>query len=258
VLLYPLLGLAINNVALLLLSLFGLVAVMIGQVGRSQAETAKQLFVSFSIGVWYILSFLEAGISRVLFLHYYLLIVPPLACLAAWLLSKIHRVVTSRGRITDRFVAGFLPVGLLAIALSISARENFDYYYYYVQYKIGLATYQDFLLKGWPAEGRHLVRVQQLADYVKTHTSPADYLYYWSGDVQIYYLADRRCPIETLWPLYAEATGSYHRIFSPQTEYLIVGESNDIPRPDWLYAELAKAYELETIIDGQEVYRRVN
>ena len=30
-----------------------------------------------------------------------------------------------------------------------------------------------------------------------------------------------------------------------------------IPRPDWLYAELAKAYRLEPVVEGQEVYRRV-
>jgi hypothetical protein len=36
-----------------------------------------------------------------------------------------------------------------------------------------------------------------------------------------------------------------------------VGQSNTVPRPEWLYAELARAYQLETVISDEEVYRRV-
>jgi hypothetical protein len=256
-LLYPFLGLALNNAALLTFSLAGLVMMLISKLPKYHSQRSEESSTAFYVAVWYILSFVEAGISRGFFLHYYLLIVPPLALLAAWLLLKVYRDVKNQVRAANRFAVLFLTI-LLAIALFISVRQNFDYYYHYARYKLGLETYQDFLLNGWPAEGLHLVRVQELADYVKGHTSPIDYIYYWSGDVQIYYLADRRCPIDIIWPLYAEATGSYQRIFAPRTKYVIVGESNNIPRPDWLYTELAKKYTLETVIRDQEVYRRVD
>ena len=59
-----------------------------------------------------------------------------------------------------------------------------------------------------------------------------------------------------IWPLNAEGTGSYERIFSPQTKYIIVGDGSDLPSVDWLDRELTRSYVLETVIQGQEVYRR--
>ena len=255
-LLYPLAGLAVNNAALLTFSLASLVIVGINKLQRRHSERNEHSSTVSYVAVWYILSFIEAGITRVSFTHYCLLIVPPLALLAAWLLLKIYRDV--QVRTANRLVAPLLLMALLAIALFISIEQNFPYYYHYVRYKLGLETYQDFLLDGWPAEGLKLVPVQELADYLQEHTSPTDYIYYWSGRVQLYYVADRRCPIDMIWPLYAEATGPYQRIFTPQTRYVIAGESNNIPRPDWLYTELAENYTLEKVIRGQEIFRRTD
>lgn len=257
-LLGPLLGLAMNNAALLAFSLAGLLVGGINKLRRNHPERNEQSSTAIYVAVWYILSFAEASITRALFFHYYLLIVPPLALLAAWLLLKIYRDVKNQVRAANRFAAALLLPVLLTIALFISVRQNFAYYYHYAQYKLGLETYQDFLLNGWPAEGLHLVRVQELADYVEKRTFPTDHIYYWSGDVQIYYLADRRCPIDMIWPRYAKATGPYQCIFAPQTKYVIVDDSNNRSAPDWLYTEMAKKYTLETVIQGQKVYRRVD
>jgi 4-amino-4-deoxy-L-arabinose transferase-like glycosyltransferase len=244
---YPFLTLAANNIVLFTLSITGLLLMVINVLRRHHPEQSKRLSTVFYIAVWYILSFIEAGITRANFSHYYLLIVPPLALLAAWFLCKMYHDVRNQVRAVSCFVATLLLTLLLTVALSISVALNFNYYHRYTRYKLGLETYQVFLLNGtrW---GQGLMRVQRLADYVREHTSPADYIYYWSGDTQIYYLADRRCSIDIIWPLYAEATGPYQRIFSPQTKYVILGESNNIPRPDWLYAELAGEYTLETVI----------
>ena len=271
---YPLLGLAVNNVALLILSLAGFVAVGMSRLRDTFSQKAKAIPCvcppgqspdlpppqgqgAFYVAIWYLFSFFEAGITRVLFFHYYLLIVPPLALLAAWFLLRIYRdlqVHTAR-----RSVATWLLATVLAVTFFFSARQNFNYYSLYTRYKLGEGTYRDFLLDGWPDhKGIESVRVEELVDYIQRHTVPSDRIYYWSGGVQLYYLADRRCPIDVIWPVYAKATGPYERIFVPQTKYVIVGESNNVPRPDWLYAELAKAYELETVIRDQEIYRRAD
>ena len=73
----------------------------------------------------------------------------------------------------------------------------------------------------WPA----FLHVRELANYVRVHTVPSDRVYAWIGDIESYYAADRPCPIDIIWPLYAEVTGSYRRIFGPQTRYVIVGET---------------------------------
>lgn len=256
--LYPLLGLAINNAALLIFSLAGMVAAITGQLWRSRARRSEAAATIFLIAVWYILSFVEAGITRVLFLHYYLLTLPPLTLLAAWFLLKLYRDVRHRQPANRLAAAGLLALSL-TITLYLSVRQNFDYYFLYARYKLGKGTFQDFVVDGWSTQiGAEFVRVQELADFVQAHTHPSDYVYYWSGGVQLYYQADRRCPTDTIWPLYVEATGPYQRIFGPQTKYVILGESNSIPRPDWLYAELVEKYTLETVIHGQEIYRRID
>lgn len=255
--LYPFLTLAANNIALLTLSVTGLLLIVTSLLRRHHPRRGRQPSTVSCIPVWYILSFVEAGITRVNFSHYYLLVVPSLALLAAWFLCKMYRDVSNQVRTGGRFAAASLLMLLLAITLSLSATLNLNFYRCYARYRLGLETYQDFVRNGvhW---GESLVRVQRLADYVRRHTSPNDRIYYWSGDTQIYYLADRRCAIDIIWPLYAEATGPYQRIFSPQTKYVILGESNNIPRPAWLYAGLVGEYALETVIEDQEVYRRLD
>jgi hypothetical protein len=61
-----------------------------------------------------------------------------------------------------------------------------------------------------------------------------------------------------IWSYYVAATGPRERIFAPATKYIIV----DTSRPEldwhWLYPELSKNYNLETVMYGQEIYRRVN
>jgi hypothetical protein len=148
-------------------------------------------------------------------------------------------------------------MGLLIISLLITIGHNSEFYARYIGYKLGRAAYQDFVAYGGHSGSRYS-QIEKLADYVRERTSPTDRIYYWSGDVQVYYLADRRSSIDIIWPLYAEATGPYQRIFAQQTKYIIVGESNSVPRPDWLYAELGDKYQLEHVIEDQEIYRRVD
>lgn len=247
--LFPLAGLAINNVALLGFSLAGCLLIMINKTWRK----SPALYVV----VWYILSFVEAGANRRFFNHYYLLIVPPLSLLSAWFLFKIYRDLKKLLVKKGSRVAALTLFGSLAIILFLSAQQNFNYYYHYLQYKLGQETYQDFLVEGWPEEGSQLVQLQELADYISQHTNPTDYIYYWSFQIQPYYLADRRAPVEAIWPEYVEAYGSYRRIFGANTKYVILDKAINIPTPDWIYEELAKSYRLEKKMGDQEIYRRV-
>jgi hypothetical protein len=247
---YPLVGLAYNNGALLTFSLAGLIIIFID---KTQRTTALLL-----VAIWYILSFIEAGaLVRVFRFYYYLLIVPPLALLAAWFLLKIYHDLRQQFHLSRRWLAPSILAVLLTIALTISVAQNFKFYYHYLSYKMGQETFQEFLLKGSPF-GPQLIQLQELADYIQQRTSPTDFIYYWSEDVQLYYLTDRRSPIETVWSLYVDATGPRQRIFTPNTKYVII----DTSRPDtdwlWLYPELNKNYDLEKVMYGQEIYRRQN
>ena len=248
-LLYPLLplfGLAVNNAALLIFSLAGALLIFINASSRQTPL--------LWLGLWYLLSFVEAGINLELFAHYYLLIAPPLAVLAAWLLRKLYKdILAAKNMRMATAVFGTLFV----IALVISAWENSNYAQNYLRYKMGQATLHEFVEQGWPGFGERLTRVARLADYVSSRTQPDDQLYYWSEDVQLYYLINRRPPIDMIWPIDIVASGPPQRILESQTSYIIVDERREPTPPDWLTAALATEYSLEAHFEEQLVYRRL-
>ena len=145
----------------------------------------------------------------------------------------------------------------MTITLAISVAQNFNFYVHYLRYKSGQETHREFLLNGSPF-GPQLIQIQELADYIRERTTPTDQVYYWSEDVQFYYLVDRRCAIDIIWPFYVAATGPRERIFAPATKYIIVDTSRPNPDWHWLYRELTKNYNLETVIYSQEIYHRLN
>jgi 4-amino-4-deoxy-L-arabinose transferase-like glycosyltransferase len=252
VVLYPLIGLGMSNLPLLILGLTGAWAML-----RDRSTPGLQRSV---LPLWLLLAWLEAGISRRLFLHYYLLIVPPLSLLAAWLLVRLSRDPKDSLKPSGAWLRIAVPVALLlAIGIAYGYR-NGGYLVHYARYATGQEPYQAFVLHGWPPDGPILVALQDMADYVQAHSTPDDRIYIWSDDVQLYYLADRRCALDLIWPVYLESPAvpggpadMQRRLFAPTTKFIVVARENP---PDWLKRGLADDYKLAQVIDGREVYQR--
>jgi len=248
----PFVGLAINNAAMLLFALLGL-AFLCVTLSRGQFRKDASKWVSIAMVSWFGLSYLEANVSGAAFLHYYLLLVPPLSLLAAWFLVKMYRDI--KRMTAHQGCAILVIVVVLSFTIGVSVYQNLNYYTHYVRYELGLEKYEDFVRDGWPALGEIVLRVQEVADYVSVHTQTTDLIYYWSSDVQLYYLSNRRCAIDIIWPIEVGATGAPQRIFSPLTKYIIVGEVTGMSRPAWLYEGLREHCVLETVIQEQVIYR---
>ena len=258
VLLNPFVYLGENNVPLMVYSLAGVAAVAVDRLlGRRRGGRGDRTQLELYATLWYALSVVEAGITRVKFSHYYLLVIPALAIVAAGFLHKIHGDRTDRLRVGLTGCRLVLAPSLVAAALLYSALLNLGHTRHYLAYKLGSESYEDFVSLG-VRDGPELLHVQQVSDYIAERTLPSPAVYYWSGYTQLYYLADRRCAIDVIWPMYAEATGPYQRIFSPDTAYIVLGETSNLPRPDWLYQGLDDDYVLEAIIGDEEVYRRTS
>lgn len=248
-LLFPVYGLAQNNVVLLGYSGLGMVTLFLYKPWRT-AETT-------SLVVWYLVSIVQASITRVLFYHYFILIIPPLAILAAIFITGLTLLLKNKMPFAPKIAAALALVILLVVPLAVSVDKNYDYYYHFVRYKLGQQTFEEFLLQGWPEEGRRLVQVQTVADYIKEQTSPEDRIYYWSGNMQLYYLADRRCSVDIIWPIHVNSVMERERIYGPTTKYIILGRSNNLREyPDWLTQNVEQLYVEETEIDGQKIFRR--
>ncbi len=247
-LLYPLLplfGLGVNNAALLMFALAAGLLV-------ARRKTVRQSPLLWLL-LWFLLSFVEAGINLELFAHYYLLIVPPLAILAAYFLRKLHQDLLAANK---GVWATAVFSTLLIISLGISAWENGQYWQQYLRYKIGDSSLKAFVELGWPSFGPRLTRVNNLAELMAEQIESEERVYYWSEDVQLYYLAQRQPPIDMIWPIDIGASGPPQRIFTPETRLIIIDQKREPAPPGWFMAELAADYELTAQFDEQLIYRR--
>ncbi|MAT98087.1 MAG: hypothetical protein CL608_13155 [Anaerolineaceae bacterium] len=248
VLLYPLLplwGLAVNNAILLLFSLAGFLLLLLKRPWRNG--------LLFLLPIWYLLSFVEAGLKLELFAHYYLLIVPALSLLAAWFLRKLYKDLKAAGK---GQLGPTVFAGLLFIAVVVSVLENGSYHLLYLRYLHGEVSRAQFIEEGWPAFGERLIRATDLADYVVRRTELTDRIYYWSQDVQLYYLAKRQSPVDIIWPYDLEVTQNLETLFAPETRLIIIDQRREPAPPDWFAAKLATNYELMAQFDEQLVYIR--
>lgn len=249
ILLYPLLplwGVAVNNAMLLLFSLAGFLLLLVKRPWRKGLLTL--------LPIWYLLSFVEAGLKLELFAHYYLLIVPALSLLAAWFLRKLHADLVSGGR---RWLGTAVFTTLLVTAILASVVENREYFVHYFRYQQGQQTAVQFVALGWPGFGERLARADELSDYVKQNSETDDFIYYWSQDVQLYYLADRQSPVDIIWPYDLEAAQNLEALFAPQSRLIIIDQRREPAPPDWFMEDLERAYELIDQFDDQLIYQRI-
>ena len=249
ILLYPLLplwGLAVNNGVLLLFSLAGFVLLLLKRPWRSGLPVL--------LPVWYLLSFVEAGLKLELFAHYYLLIVPALSLMAAWFLRKLYHDLMVAGR---RWIGTAVFTTLLLTAIVVSVIENQAYLGNYFRYQLGQQTVSQFVEVGWPGFGERLVRAEKLSDYVNKSLGAEELIYYWSQDVQLYYLAERQSPVDIIWPYDLEAAQNLDALFAPQTRLIIIDERREPKPPNWFMNDLLASYELIAQFDDQLVYQRV-
>jgi 4-amino-4-deoxy-L-arabinose transferase-like glycosyltransferase len=257
VLFIPFLLLLINNGILLLLSLGGALHI-IKKSNRSFYNNQRFTVIGYGILFWFLLSIIIAGITRTMFPHYSIIIIPSLSILAAWELVQIKNRILEVNTFTNINFTSLVYPTLISTALILSVYSNYRYYYHFVMYSIGRETYDDFLIQDNSPENSTPLKMKKISNYIQDNSDSEDFIYSWSDNAQIYYLANRRAPIDIIWPSYAEATGSYKRIFSPQTKIIIVGESILAPKPDWFWDELSRAYKLDTTIGDQKIYLRNN
>jgi 4-amino-4-deoxy-L-arabinose transferase-like glycosyltransferase len=252
----PLVVILSTNYALLILSFAGLVTILRSAFKYASKEKITWVY-GLSVSAWFTLSIIEAGIPRSTFEHYALLVIPPLAILAAFEIMVIQENFLKRRNTPGRgWHFNWAIIWLIAI-IEINAFLGFQYYTQFTRYKLGLATYTEFL-SSVPRRGKLYVNAVQLSDYIKTHTSSEDRIFLWSDNVMVYYYADRRSPIDLIWPVNIQARGNFEHIFTPQTKYVIFGDNSVSKKPAWLPQDFDQLYEYETSIGDALVYKRIS
>jgi hypothetical protein len=150
---------------------------------------------------------------------------------------------------------------LFAIA-GVYLFTNGGYLYYYLRFKMGQETYQDFVLKSWPPTGSMFVTMQAIADYIQAHSKPDERIYIWGEEAQLYYLANRRCAVDFVWPIFVELAPipggpkeMQRRLLAPTTKFIVIARNDP---PAWLVDGLTKHYRLVKTIDHRKIYQRVD
>jgi 4-amino-4-deoxy-L-arabinose transferase-like glycosyltransferase len=258
---FPILGSLVNNFIIVFYSFVA----MIGFLLTHKKHKQPPFNCIVTVIVWYALTYLEASVSTVFFTHYYLLLIPPLSLLAARLIDfLIQRTKDIQSTIKIPTLTVIISAVLIVPVFWTGISHNTRFYTYYLNYKFGKYSYQQFISLGIPvydyslvnAIPAHLltgVRAQAVAEYIIPRTTPQDRILDWSYEVQFYYLANRRAPTRMIWPGYLEYE-SPEIIFQPQTKYIITDP--EAPPPQWFNNQLLTKYNLETTIMDQKIYRR--
>ncbi len=249
ILLAPIAVFYLNNLPIFLLGLAGIIYAAADSLEkiRSSGQVGLENLTQMSILAWLLASFVEASLSSVGRDHYYLLLLPSLSLLAAWMVKKIYQVLSRR----SVRLAALTAIAVCGLVVAANIKVNFPMDAHFLRYSLGLEGYEDNIVY------KNYVVARKLADYIKPRTTPDDYVFYYSDNWVFYTLVDRRVPIEFPWIIYTEAFGPVRRIFEPQTRYIIISKKYppETPQFSWLMPELERSYTLETTIDGELVYR---
>ena len=238
---FPLFMVAMNNIALLVFGLIGTYRL----IRRAIPLHTMQNLTDFTLALWVIISFALAGMRGGGFAHYPLIVIPPLALMGGVEISLTYQ----RWQSSSSKKQALLGAGMMTALIVINFFwRNYDLYRQYIPGKSGQESPYEYSQD----------RQQAVINYIKSHTTPADFIYVWSINVQLYYYADRLPPIDILAPPYISATGPPERIFNPRTKYIIVDDIKIFFRPQWLLNGLEQNYRLEKVINGMEIYRRIN
>jgi hypothetical protein len=248
----PLAMLSVINFPLTILGLVTVIRVLRGFKAdwKSQRTRAAKHGVLLA---WFVVSLLQAGITQFGYPHYTLIVSPGLAVLSALELASVSEALkrTLQNRLLQAFAAAVLALIVIAGSIPTSGRL----YYHYLRLMLGSASEENFLRKGL-INGEELITIDELTEFLLINSSKDDQVYYWSDNVQLYYLAERRNPLPNEWPIYAGVIGAREDLFGVQTRYIILGHSDQAEIPAWLLDGLEQDYVFETSIRGERVFKR--
>ncbi len=252
---FPLFWMGVNNAALLIFGLLGTYRCARRAIPLRNNEQLTDLMLV----LWLIVSFAEAGLRWGGWHHYALLVVPPLALMAAFEITAAYE----RWRVKGSARQASLGMGMMiASVVLIFGMMNYAFYSNYIAYKLGRISYEDFIYgytdapTATAAVGATALKAEIIGKYLQAHTNPDDLIYLATESVQAYYYADRNPPVDILWPDFLLVTGPAERIFDPRTKYIVLDSPERMEHPQWLMEGLHRDYDLETIIGGHEIYRR--
>ena len=252
---FPIFWMGVNNAALLIFGLMGTFRC----ARRAIPLRNQENLTAFMLVLWLTISFAEAGLRRGGWHQYALLVVPPLALMAASEITTAY----DRWKVKNSERQAILGMRIMiALVILNFGMMNYGFYSNYIVYKLGRSSYEDFI-HGYTdtatetaAIGAVALNAELMGNYLRANTTSDDLIYLATMSVQAYYYADREPPTEIIWPNFVFVTGSADQILDPRTKYIVLDKPERMEHPQWLMEGLKRYYYLEAIVGGHEIYRR--
>lgn len=224
----------------LLKVLFLMITIAVIFVFRKRLPSSA-LFIYF----WLSFAMFSAFFSERPYTHYLLVVLPSFSLLIGILFEKrLLRIIN-------------LPIFMIIIFLAFTNFtlyfKNGAYYQNYIAYTFGNKSEQDYQSFFDP----NTPRLYALSDFVRTHTTPNDSVFFWTDSGQIYVLSGKLPP--------GKYVVAYHMTFYPdgfanarsaivshKPKYII--DLKDDPE----MIGLTKGYSLKFVMDNSRIYEREN
>ncbi len=213
-----------------------------------------------AVGLWFMISFAEAGIRGGGLIHYVLLTIPVLAFMGAYQINVICESIFNNKK-NKQYAKTIMGILIFLVILNFDLLNN-DSFTRYVFYKAAPVSYTELT-------GDHKIsdvqisysKIEAVSKYIQIHSQPTDFIYVISDNVQVYYLSERKSPIDSVWPFYFTHFTSLEEIFNQQTKYIAIDtvytKDNSANLPNF-YKLLKENYFLDTTINTWELYKRLN
>ncbi len=219
-------------------------------------QNKTKTLLHFLIVSWLFTSFVAAGFSRIALYHYGLLLIPPLSVLFGIEISELWSRIQKQ---KVGFLTNIKKLILICMVLIVTSNTFFSSSHYingYINYRLGKIKFAQFAAYH-TSMGPNNVIAQEVSTYINQNTNQDDFIFCWTELVQIYYLSNRRSPLDVIWPINVSSFGSPEQVLELNPVYIVTGPfflyDEDIP--SWLSSELENSYHLEKIFNPLEVYK---
>jgi 4-amino-4-deoxy-L-arabinose transferase-like glycosyltransferase len=204
------------------------------------------------VALWIFFSFTGVCLGTMFWPHYFIQMIPSLS-----IASASGAIYAYNGILDRRIIVkgmSFLIFVIFFISAGYAIKTDYKFYFTYTPDEISKYIYGDDTF----------VKAKKIAAYVRERTLPSDYIYQNRWEAEIYFLSQRRSPTkyfthETFYGTsdVLKAIDEFRNdLFYKEPKYIILFPAREGEVPAFVAGPIVKMkYELETRIDGVDIYR---
>lgn len=200
-------------------------------------------FIGFFILLWLTLSLFNAFFSQRPYIHYLIVVLPSFSLYVGYLFVKQWNQIAK--------LIILFGVWMIITSAFNFYHKNVEYYFNYLGFVTNLKSlnsYQSFFDSKTPS-------YYSIAEFVKTHTTDKDAIFFWGDSGQVYQLSQKLPPGRFIVSYHITSTpanmnDTRQALKKSNPKYIISNKNT----PE--FEQLSSGYKLKYSLDGTEIYER--